>query len=308
MKGSSASRQEVVDRMTGSRQSERRKEGERRSTSGIRSLVIQVARDCHKHRVSAESASIAYYFFLAFFPLLLTMFAVSGMVGSDAAFDWIMQELLVALPPEAARAIDEAANEIVDSSSAGALSIGLLLSFWVASNVFAALADGLNKAYRAGRRHKWWERRALALGLLLVLALALVAATFLLIAGPAIERIVDIDLFQGRIQWPMTFGLSITMMWLTYYLLPNHDQSRSKRWILFGAVVGTALWVLVTIAFRLFLAYSGRFSAVYGIVGGVAAFLIWLYLTAMSILVGGEVAAALERRSLSATGRRKSAP
>lgn len=294
---------EVATRTAEARQSGRSRKTGQSSVAGIRSLVVEVVRDCHEHRVSAESASIAYYFFLAFFPLLLTMLAVSGMIGSDAAFDWILQELLVVLPPEAARAIEASASELVDSSSAGALSIGLLLSFWVASNVFAALADGLNQAYRAGRRHKWWERRALALGLLLVLALALVVATFLLIAGPAIERILDIDLFQGRIQWPMTFVLSITMMWLTYYLLPNHDQSRSKRWILFGAVVGTALWVLVTIVFRLFLAYSGRFSAVYGIVGGIAAFLIWLYLTAMSILIGGEVAAALERRSLRDSGR-----
>lgn len=261
------------------------------------SLVSEVARACHKHRLNAESASIAYYFFLAFFPLLLTMFATAGLIGSEAFFDWIMDELLVALPPDAAIAIEEVASELATSSSAGALSIGLVLSLWVASNVFAALADGLNKAYRAKRRHHWWERRALALGLLLVLGLALVAASFLLIAGPTIERALQIDAFRGRLQWPLTFLLAISMMWLTYYLLPNHDQSRSKRWILFGAVVGTGLWVLVTTAFRFFLAYSERFSAVYGIVGGMAAFLIWLYLTAMSILIGGEVAAALERRS-----------
>ena len=267
---------------------------------GLWSLVIEVARDCHEHRISAESASIAYYFFLSFFPLLLTMFAITGLIGSEAAFDWIMRELLTALPPAAAAAIDEAANQILRSSSAGALSIGLLLSFWIASNVFAALADGLNQAYRAGRRHKWWQRRALALGLLLLLALALVAFSFLLIAGPAIERALDINVFEGRVQWPMTFFLSISMMWMVYYLLPNHDQSRSKRWILFGAVTGTGLWVLETIVFRIFLSYSSRFSSVYGIVGGIAAFLIWLYLTAMSILIGGEVAAALERRSHSA--------
>jgi membrane protein len=86
------------------------------------------------------------------------------------------------------------------------------------------------------------------------------------------------------------------MMWFIYFTLPNHDQSRSKRWILAGAVTGTLLWALVTFGFRIFLANSGRFSAVYGIVGGMVALLIWLYLTAMSILIGGEVAAVLEHR------------
>jgi membrane protein len=85
---------------------------------------------------------------------------------------------------------------------------------------------------------------------------------------------------------------------LIYYWLPNHDQSRSKRWILAGAVVGTLMWVAATLLFRLFLSYVPRFSSIYGLVGGMAAFLIWLFLTAMSILVGGEVAAAMERRAI----------
>jgi membrane protein len=260
------------------------------------SILAEVVRSCRRDRINSESASIAYYFFLSFFPLILTLFGLTGLIGRQTAFEWVMEELLVALPPAAAETIGRFVLQVTDSRSPSALSIGVLLSIWTASNVFSALADGLNKAYQAKRAHRWWKKRALSLAMLLLLAAALVAQAAILLAGPEVARILRVEPFDSGLRWPVTITLSVVMMWFIYFTLPNHDQSRSKRWILAGAVTGTLLWALVTFGFRLFLANSGRFSAVYGIVGGMVALLIWLYLTAMSILIGGEVAAVLEHR------------
>ena len=260
------------------------------------SIAREVIRCCRRDRLNAESASIAYYFFLSFFPMILTLFSLTGLIGRRAAFEWVMEELLVALPPAAAETIGHFVLQVTDSRSPSALSIGVLLTIWTASNVFAALADSLNKAYEAKRAHRWWKKRALSLAMLLLLAAALVAQAAFLLAGPEVARILRFETFDSNIRWPLTLALSVLMMWFIYFTLPNHDQSRSKRWILAGAVIGTSLWAVATVGFRLFLINTGRFSAVYGIVGGMVALLIWLYLTAMSILIGGEVAAVLERR------------
>jgi membrane protein len=260
------------------------------------SIPGEVIRCCRRDRLNAESASIAYYFFLSFFPMILTLFSLTGLLGRRAAFEWVMEELLVALPPAAAETIGRFVLQVTNSRSPSALSIGILLTIWTASNVFAALADSLNNAYEAKRAHRWWKKRALSLAMLLLLAAALVAQAAFLLAGPEVARILRIEPFDSKLRWPITLALSVLMMWFIYFTLPNHDQSRSKRWILAGAVTGTSLWALATIGFRLFLVNTGRFSAVYGVVGGMVALLIWLYLTAMSILIGGEVAAVLERR------------
>jgi len=265
-------------------------------TEKRQSIAGEVLRCYRRDRINAESASIAYYFFLSFFPMILTLFGLTGLIGRRAAFDWVMEELLVALPPAAAETIGHFVLQVTESRSPSALSIGIVLTIWTASNVFSALADGLNKAYEAKRAHRWWKKRALSLVMLLVLAAALVAQAAFLLAGPEVARILRIESFDSGLRWPFTIALSVVMMWFVYFTLPNHDQSRSKRWILAGAATGTFLWVLATIGFRLFLANTGRFSAVYGVVGGMVALLIWLYLTAMSILIGGEVAAVLERR------------
>jgi len=271
---------------------------QRKQALSLLSVAQEVIHRCSRDRIATEAASIAFYFFLSFFPLILSLFALTGLIGREPAFDWIMNELLVALPAEASDAIGEFVHQVTSSRSASALSIGLVLSVWAASNIFAVLADGLNKAYRAKRRHQWWKRRAMALGLLLILAGAMIVLAVSVLAGPAIARVLQVDNPFGSLTWPLTLLLAVAMMWLTYYWLPNHDQSRSKRWILVGAVVGTLMWVGATLLFRQFLSYTPRFSAIYGLVGGMAAFLIWLFLTAMSILVGGEVAAAMERRAI----------
>lgn len=262
------------------------------------SVAQEVFHRCNRDRITTEAASIAFYFFLSFFPLILLLFALTGLIGREAAFDWIMGELLVALPTAAASSIGAFVHQVTSSRSASALSIGLLLSIWTASNVFAVLADGLNKAYRATRRHQWWKRRAMALALLLILAGAMIVLAVSVLAGPTLTRVLQVEIPFASLSWPLTLLLAVSMMWLIYYWLPNHDQSRSKRWILVGALVGTSLWVGATLLFRLFLSYTPRFSAIYGLVGGMAALLIWLFLTAMSILVGGEVAAAMERRAI----------
>lgn len=271
---------------------------QRKQALSLPSVAQEVFYRCRRDRITNEAASIAFYFFLSFFPLILSLFALTGLIGREAVFDWIMNELLVALPQEASAPIGEFVHQVTSSRSASALSIGLVLSFWTASNIFAVLADGLNKAYQAKRRHQWWKRRAMALGLLLILAVAMIVQAVGVLAGPAIAKFLQIDNPFGGLTWPLTFLLAVAMMWLTYYWLPNHDQSRSKRWILAGALVGTLLWVAATLLFRLFLYYTPRFSAIYGLVGGMAAFLIWLFLTALCILIGGEVAAAMERRAI----------
>ena len=272
--------------------------------SNLPGLVRGVAEKVQSDRLAAESARIAFYFFLSLFPFILVLFSLTGYFGREAAFHWVMRQLEATMPQAASHTVVEFVRQMTASPSAGALSISLLLILWSASNIFAALADGLNHAYRVERRHRWWKKRILSLLLMALTALALLGVSVVVLAGPEIATRPGLrQPARLLLRWPLIFALSVCLMWLCYLLLPNHDQSRAKRRILVGAVVGTTLWIFATLLFRLYVANFARFTVVYGVVGGVVILLIWFSLTAFSILVGGEVAAALERRSPKVQGR-----
>lgn len=81
---------------------------------------------------------------------------------------------------------------------------------------------------------------------------------------------------------------------MLYYLAPNRPEAR-WQWVSPGAVVATALWAAISVAFSFYTSFSGSYSKTYGAFAGVAILIFWLYLTGMAILLGGEINAAFER-------------
>lgn len=255
--------------------------------------------------VTGEAAKVAYYFFLSLFPLVLVLFALTGLLGGDAAFAWIMDRVRGTLPVDAARLIESAVAEITSEARPGILSVGIALTLWAASNVYAALGDGLDSIYGIVKGRSWWRKRLLAILLLLGTAALMILGAILVLAGREIGGILGLGAAWSLVRGPLAFGLIATVLALVYFVLPNRDQRQSKGPILAGAVVGALLWILATVIFRLYVANFGNYSDTYGFVGAVIVLLLWLYLTALSVLVGGEVAWAVETHRDEARTRRK---
>lgn len=258
-------------------------------------LAADVRERVENHRIGAESARVAYYVFLSLFPFLLAMFALTGYLGREALFTWIMHELLAAVPPQAAQALEGSVRQITDVRRPGTLAMSLLVTSWGASNALTALADGLNAAFRVDRRRRWWQKKALGAVVVGIASVAVLLSALAVLAGPEIGGLIGLRQLGSLLRWPVAAGFVVGMTWLCYYLLPNRKQGGVKLHLLGGAAVATAMWAVCTLVFRLYLSSFGRLDVVYGVLGGVVALLIWLYLAAMSILFGGEVAAGLER-------------
>lgn len=78
----------------------------RRVLEIARRIAQRVAESPIQDRVAAESARIAFYFFLSFFPFILALFAITGMVGGEGAFEWIMGAFAAALPRQTSRFLE----------------------------------------------------------------------------------------------------------------------------------------------------------------------------------------------------------
>jgi len=257
----------------------------------------EIWRAAYRDRVEAEAARVAYYAFLSLFPFLLTLLSVTNLVGGEDAFGWVMVQLGSALPDAAFRVLENFVEEVTASSNTGTLSMSVLLTFFFASNVFAALFDGLNMAYCVTRKRRWWKKRAIALVFLAAALGSMLGVAVTLLAGPELLSPLGFEVLTSSLRWPLIFLVAVGMLWLIYYFLPFHDQSRSKRRILVGAVVAATLWALISVVFRVAVQFLADYTP-YGFVWGGMLLLSWFYFAALSVLIGGHVSAELERRAI----------
>ena len=270
-----------------------------------RKLLRRVWQQFWKDRVLDQSAKLSFYFLLAIFPLLIFLIALlglllqSGPVLREALHDY----LAAVVPTSTSTLIDTTLGEITRGSGAVKLSAALLFTWWSASHGMLAIIEGLNIAYEVGDSRPWWKKQLLASGLT-VGCLVLIAAVLLLILGGRLSEILASQLgYSGFIaglwqvfQWIFLLAFVLMAFNLLYVYAPN-VRHRQWHWLMPGTVVGVALWLLVSFGFQLYLSFFNQYTVTYGSIGAVIILMLWLYLSGIAILVGGEVNSEIERAS-----------
>ncbi len=264
---------------------------------GVIELREKVAKAWARDLAAAEAARAAFYLSLASFPAVIVLFSLAGLLGSETALEGFVRAIAAGLPQQAADVLVSLVREVKVSSSPGLLSLSAVLTLLWASSVVESLALGIERAYRVEKRRAWWRLKAIALLLLVVNSVFLVGGAIVVVAGPRLALALGLEALAGLLSWPLIWTVMTLELWILYYVLPAPDHSRNGWCVLAGAVTGTALWVIGTVLFRLYVSRVSEFSVVYGVLGGVLVWMLWLYLSAAAVFLGAEVAAVLERRS-----------
>ena len=268
-----------------------------------RVLLKRVLNEIQKDDVFGRAAQLSYYFLLALFPLLIFLTSVLGLVigsGSDIShrlFEYIAQ----VIPSSASTLIDSTMVEVTKASSGSKLSFGILAALWAASNGMGAITDALNVAYNVEETRSWWKRRFTAIVLTLALSVLIITALTIVLSGGRIADSVAANYALGSafllswkiLQWPIV----LAFMLLAFALIDDFAPDvRYQKWIWItpGAVVGVLLWLLVSFGLRLYLHFFDSYSNTYGSLGAVIILMLWLYLTGVAVLIGGELNAEIE--------------
>jgi membrane protein len=265
-------------------------------------LIRRTMRDAVDDDVMGQAAQLAYYLFLALFPAMLFMLAVASVFPLHAATDDIASQLSPFVSPQVLELIQEQMRRLGDQENGGLLTVGVAGALWSSSAAMVSVASALNRAYDIEEGRPWWKVRLVAIGLTLGVALFVVLAWAIILIGPASARWLaeagfgPIAEWTWRIvQWPLAFALVSTAIGLVYYFAPDADQDWA--WITPGAVVATILWVLVSLAFRVYITNFTDYTGAYGTVGGVIVLLLWFYVSSLAILAGAELNAEIEHAS-----------
>jgi len=250
-----------------------------------------------------RAAILSFYFLLALFPLLLFLTALLGYfaeVGTELRRN-LLTNLDSIVPGSAFELIDTTVAEISANSGGGKLSFGLLTALWFASSGMGAIIEALNVAYDIKESRPYWKRTLLAIVLTIALAGSIIAALALMFYGNRIGETMAssygfsmaFTITWKIVQWLFVLAFVFIAFELIYYFAPDlHEQK--MLWLTPGAVLSVILWLLVSFLFGTYLEYFNTYSRIYGSLGAVIILMLWLYMTGVAIIIGGEFNSIIE--------------
>ncbi|MFZ0611786.1 MAG: YihY/virulence factor BrkB family protein [Desulfobacterales bacterium] len=273
------------------------------SRKGWGDILLRVKDEQADDNLSIIAAGVAFYWFLAMFPALAAAVSLYGLAADPAQLQQEMGTLGTVLPPEAYRIIQTQLTTLVQHSG-GTLGLGMifgiLLTIWSANKGLKALITALNIVYDEQDRRGFIKLNALSLLFTFCAILLALVAVSLVIAVPALIGLLGLSgalqALVTYLRWPLlglflAFGLA-----LAYRFLPDRDAPK-WRWVSWGSVSATLLWLAGSILFSLYVANFGSFGKTYGSMGAVAILLLWFYLTAYVILLGAELNSEMEHQT-----------
>jgi membrane protein len=241
--------------------------------------------------VFSRAASVAFYFSFAFFPLLLFLISLFGLVLDNATelrgelFFYLKQ----IMPKSAFDLVQATIFEVIVGSTSTTLTIGLVVALWSAAAGFDSLRVALNGVYGLRETRPRWKSALLVLLLTLCIGLFISVALGCIFYGTNILGwlLPFSSPFLLKLLGWITVLISLLIVFtLLYGVLPDHKEHRWK-WVAPGSITGICLWLLLSGAFQVYLAFFDTYSATYGSLGAMIILMLWLYLTALVILLGG---------------------
>lgn len=265
-------------------------------------LVRRTAAEVVKDDVLGMAGQLAYFFVLALFPALIFFVSLVAYLPGDMPAQ-LVSSLRPLLPAAVVDVVQDQITALTTAEPHGLLTFGLFVALWSSSAALIAISSTLNRAYDISEGRPWWKVRLLAIGLTLILATVVTAALGLMILGPMLAAKMGAWFGLGPSfvtawnigRWPVIFLLVSFGIALVYYYAPDADQE--WIWITPGSILATLLWIGASLGLQTYLKMAGSFEATYGTLGGAMVLLLWLYVTGIAILIGGEMNAELEHAS-----------
>lgn len=249
-----------------------------------------------KGDISTRSAALAFNSFLAIFPAVIFFFTLIPYIPIHNFQDNLLNLLKEFIPAQTYEAVQGTLFDIIKRPRGGLLSIGFLLAMYFATNSVNSLIDAFNKTYYTVETRSPFRQRMISIFLVIVLATLVILAIVLITFGPvAINWIEEIGILTDWLtlnlirtaKWVITFALLFFAFSVLYYFAPT--VKHRYRFITAGSTLATILFISTSIGFNYYVNNFASYNTLYGSIGTLIIFMLWLYFNSMIILVGWEL-------------------
>jgi len=266
-------------------------------------VAKRVKREATADNASLLAGGVAFFALLALVPLLVAVLAIWGIFASPADATRLIRDLASGLPESAHRLVTHQLRSIATRSNGGlgiTALVSIAIALWSASSGTKHLIEAVNTAYDEEEKRGFVRVRALALALTLgAIVFLLVAIGLIAVVPSALDDAGVPDAVRIAVEiaiWPVLGVMMVLGLAVLYRVAPARDDPK-WRWVSWGAVVATVLWLVGSAAFALYASNFGSYDTTYGSLGGVVVLMLWLYITALVVVLGAELNAALETQT-----------
>lgn len=249
----------------------------------------------------SRTEEMAYRGLFGLFPFLLLLFMLLGVLDLDAFLRGPPERVGTGFQQGDSGVLASVVEQAREQAGGGLLSFGVAASFYSVYSLARTLVEALNAAYGVGESRPRWKRLLLLVAFGPALAVATIAASGSMLVGARLaERaagLVGLDavvvVLWSWLHVPAALFLLAAVLSVVYRFAPAADQP--YRHVAPGAAVAVIAWTVASIGFSFYLANFASYGATYGSLGAAIGLLFYLYLTASTVLLGGEVNAAVYR-------------
>ena len=267
---------------------------------GFMDVGKRVLAEMKADNIPVVAAGCAFYAWVALIPALIALIMIYGLVASPQTVTEQIETATQSLSQDVAAVI---ADPIRSATQTSGLGVGVLIALagvlWSASGGMDGLIKGINIAYDEEPR-SFPRRRGLAILLTLGAIVFVVVAIGLIGVVPVVLGQVapgQVARIAGQVaSFVLLAGLMMGALAVLYKVAPHRDDPK-LRWVSWGAVIATVLWIIGSVGFSFFVNNFGSYNETYGALAGVIVLNLWLLLTMFVILLGAEINSELEHQT-----------
>lgn len=280
----------------------------------VRELLVRTWVKINEHEIMTRAAAVSFYAMLALVPflaLILTFTAwvlpdLSGLTGRTTGIgslttDQLRSTLRSFLPAEAYQVF---ADQIARLQAQSRPPLGLLIgstavTVWLASSVFVAIIDAMNRIHGVTETRSFLRIRLTAIAMTFIEAAILVGALLVIVTWPYVTRWLGLSQSAAAlatvVQWAVVSVMVLLSFALTFYIAPDADQK--WEWITPGSLIGTVVFLAACLGFRLYVQHFANYDKTYGSLGGVMVLLFWFWISSLVLLSAAQMNFVIEDAS-----------
>jgi membrane protein len=271
--------------------------------AGWKDILWRVYDSVNDNRLLAVAGGVAFYSLLAIFPAVAAFVSLYGLIADASTIDAHLSLASGIFPAGAVDLLHEQITRIAakgDAKLGLGFITGLAIAIWSANAGMKAIIDALNVVYDEKEKRSFVKLNLLSLLFTLVAIVSLMVALAGVVIAPMVFSAIGLSSLWSLVivvlGWPLLLALAAVALAAIYRYGPSRTEAR-WQWLSVGSVAAAIGWMITSVLFSWYIAHFGAYNATYGSLGAAVGMMVWMWISAVVILLGGELNAEIEHQT-----------